>query len=188
MYKKMIKATLTPVLSMMLLVISGCASYSVSEQDITDYLDKNVAFEQTVGIENIMHADVSIHDLQVNIGRADVDRISVFADTNAKVNVFNQPERNLALNLEFSAIPEYDKQTGEIFLKSLRLEKFEEDSQLLTPEIKQFLKPAVSLIGKALSQYPVYKLDSNKVEQSLLKSAEPNLVIKNNKLVIELFD
>ncbi|HAH02213.1 MAG TPA: DUF1439 domain-containing protein, partial [Vibrio sp.] len=30
--------------------------------------------------------------------------------------------------------------------------------------------------------------DSNKVQESLIKSSEPNLVIKDNKLVIELFD
>ncbi|TCW11460.1 uncharacterized protein DUF1439 [Vibrio crassostreae] len=44
------------------------------------------------------------------------------------------------------------------------------------------------MIGFALSQSPVYKLDSNKVQESLIKSSEPNLVIKDNKLVIELFD
>ncbi len=184
MKNNVIKA-LSPLL---ILLFSGCASYSVTEKDMTDYLHDNVSFEQSVGIENVMHAFVSIHDLEVNIGRADADRVSVLANTSAKVQVWNQPERNLELDLEFSAVPQYDKETGEIYLKSLRLDRLDEESQLLTPEIKKLLKPAVSMIGTALSQYPVYKLDSSKVEEALIKTAEPNLVIKDHKLVIELFD
>ena len=185
MIKKALKSLLLPLAA---LTFAGCASYSVTEQDMTKYLHDNVSFEQSVGVQNVMHAFVSIHDLDVNIGRADADRVSVLANTTAKVQIWNQPEKKLELDLEFSAVPEYDKETGEIFLKSLRLDHFDEEGQLLTPEIKQLLKPAVSMIGTALSQYPVYKLDSSKVEQALLKSAEPNLVIKDNKLVIELFD
>ncbi len=177
-----------PLSLLLILLFSGCASYSVTEKDMTDYLHDNVSFEQSVGIENVMHAFVSIHDLEVNVGRADADRVSVLANTSAKIQVWNQPERKLELDLEFSAVPQYDKETGEIYLKSLRLDKFDEESQLLTPEIKKLLKPAVSMIGTALSQYPVYKLDSSKVEEALIKTAEPNLVIKDHKLVIELFD
>ncbi len=183
------KNNVIKVLSLpLILLFSGCASYSVTEKDMTDYLHDNVSFEQSVGIENVMHAFVSIHDLEVNIGRADADRVSVLANTSAKVQVWNQAERNLELDLEFSAVPQYDKETGEIYLKSLRLDRFDEESQLLTPEVKKLLKPAVSMIGTALSQYPVYKLDSSKVEEALIKTAEPNLVIKDHKLVIELFD
>jgi len=184
MNNHLIKTLLLPLI----LLFSGCASYTVTEKDMTDYLHKHVSFEQSVGIENVMHAFVSIQNMEVNIGRADVNRVSILANTSAKVQVWNQPERKLELDLEFSAIPNYDKQSGEIFLNSLRLERFEEESQLLTPEIKKLLKPAVSMIGSALSQYPVYRLDSNKVKEALIKSAEPNLVIKDHKLVIELFD
>jgi len=185
MINKMIK---TLFLSWTVLLIGGCSSYTVSEQDIADYLHDNMSFEKSIGVENIMHALVSVHDLKVNIGRADADRVSVLANTTAKVQLLSQPEKSLNLDLEFSAIPEYDKETGEIFLKSLRLDRFDEESQQLTPEIKQFIKPAVAMIGTALSQYPVYKLNSSKVEEALIKSAEPNLVIKDNKLVIELFN
>lgn len=169
-----------------ILVLGGCASYSISEREMTDYLRDNVHFEQSVGVENVMHAYVSVDDLQVKIGRQDADRISVFANTNAEVQMFASPTMGLDLDIEFSAVPEYEPESGEVFLKSLRLEQFEERSQQLSPEVAQLLKPAVSMIGYALSQQPVYKLDSASVGQSLLKSAEPNLVIKDHKLVIEL--
>ncbi|MDG3086341.1 DUF1439 domain-containing protein [Vibrio hannami] len=175
-------------LTVFLLTLSGCASYSITEQEMTDYLQENVALEQSIGIQNIMHAEVAVDDLAIKIGRTDKDRISVFANTNAKVQLLSSPDLGLDLDLEFSAIPEYSKESGEVFLKSLRLEKFEERNNLLTPQIETFLKPAVAMISTALSNKPVYKLDSNKVQEAMLKSSNPNLVIKDNKLVIELFD
>ena len=176
------------ILAASALVLSGCVSYSVTEQEMTNYLQDSVMLEQEVGVQNVMYAQVAVDDLAVQIGRADAERVSVLANTNAKVQVFNMPNMGLDLDLEFSAIPEYDKESGEVYLKSLRLERFEEKGKQLSPEIETLLKPAVSMIGFALSQSPVYKLDSNKVQESLIKSSEPNLVIRDNKLVIELFD
>lgn len=170
------------------LALAGCASYSITEKDMTDYLQDSVELNQSVGVENMMYAQVAVEDLQVKIGRADADRVSVFANTNAQVQVFNMQNIGMDLDIEFSAIPEYDKESGEVYLKSLRLENFNESGKQLPENIANLLQPAVSMIGLALSQQPVYKLDGAKVQEALLKSAEPNLVIKDNKLVIELFD
>ncbi|MGR5063355.1 DUF1439 domain-containing protein [Photobacterium sp. DNB22_13_2] len=169
-------------------LLGGCASYGITEQDMTNYLQDSVSLDQSVGVENVMYAEVAVEDLEVKIGRADADRVSVFASTNAQVQMFSMQSMGLDLDVEFSANPEYDKDSGEVYLKSLRLERFDESSKQLTPEVKKLLKPAVSMIGYALSKQPVYKLDSSTVQEALIKSAEPNLVIKNNKLVIELFD
>ena len=176
------------IIACIALILSGCVSYSITEQEMTEYLADSVMLEQEVGVQSVMYAQVAVDDLQVKIGRADEQRVSVLANTNAKVQVFNMPNMGLDLDLEFSAIPEYDKESGEVYLKSLRLERFEEKEQQLSPEIEKLLKPTVSMIGFALSQSPVYKLDSDKVQESLIKSSEPNLVIRDNKLVIELFD
>ncbi|MGF1701368.1 DUF1439 domain-containing protein [Photobacterium makurazakiensis] len=175
--------------TLVVLVIGGCASYSITEQEMTQYLQDTVNLDQSVGVENVMYAQVAVEDLKVRIGRADVERVSIFANTNAQVQLLSMKNMGLELDIEFSAIPKYDKESGEVFLNSLRLEHFgESSSQQLPPEIKKLLKPAVSMIGYALSKQPVYKLDSTKVQEALIRSAEPNLVIKNNKLVIELFD
>lgn len=168
--------------------LGGCVSYNITENDMTQYLQDNVSLEQSVGVQNVMYAQVSVEDLRVKIGREEAERVSVFANTNALIQILNSPNMGLDLDIEFSAVPEYNQETGEVFLKSLRLEKLEEHSQGLTPEVKTLLKPAVAMIGQALSQHPVYKLDGAKVQEALIKTAEPNLVIKNNKLVIELFD
>lgn len=169
-------------------IISGCASNGlglvITEQDMSKYLQKNTAIEQSVGVENVMYAKIAVADLSVKIGRADAERISVFANTNTKVQMLSMQELGFELDIEFSAIPEYDQETGEIFMKSLRLEQFEQQDGELSPEVTKLLKPAVALIGQALSTYPVYKLDEARFEQALLKSAKPNLVVKDHKLML----
>lgn len=168
--------------------LSGCVSYSISEQEMTDYLNQNLKLEQAVGIEDVLYAKVSVDDLKVNIGRSDTERVAVYANTTAELNMMNQPDINLDLDIEFSAIPSYKKETGEVFLKSLRLERLDEDGSVLTPEIRQLIKPAVALIGNAVSNYPVYQLDETTVKQSLLKSSNPEVKVENNKLVIDFFE
>lgn len=180
------KLTLLTLLSS--LVLSGCVSYSITEKEMTNYLSDEIHVEKSVGIPGLLYAQVNVENVEVHIGRIDADRISVFANTTADVQMMDELKQNLSLTLEFSAIPEYDKNTGEIYLKSLRLEKFEDKNKQLSPELTSLLKPAVSIIGYALSNEPAYKLNADKLKESLIKSAEPNLVIKNNKLVIELFD
>ncbi|ASI88390.1 DUF1439 domain-containing protein [Vibrio mediterranei] len=174
--------------SSVLLLLSGCVSYSITEQEMTNYLNHNLQLNQSVGVENVMYAKLSVDDLQVKIGRSDADRVAVFANTKAQLQLLDEQDINLDLDIEFSAIPKYEQESGEIFLQSLRLEKIDQEGQLLTPEIKKLIKPAVSMIGAAMSTYPVYKLDSNTVKEALLKSSNPEVVVKNNQLVIEFFE
>jgi len=168
------------------LAIVGCASYSITEQELTQYLQDNVQLQQSVGVENVMYAEVAVDNINVEIGRSKADRISIFTNTSAKVNMLSAKNISIELDIEFSAIPKYEPDSGEVFLKSIRLERFDQHGQTLLPEMAQFLKPAVFLIGQALSMTPIYQLDSTQIKQALLKSTNPNLIIKDNKLVIEL--
>ncbi len=168
------------------LSISGCASYSITEQEMTDYLNQNLAVNQSVGLDGLMRAEIALDDVAIKIGQDNSERIAVYANTNALLKFINSPNMSLDLNVEFSAIPHYEHQSGEIFLKSLRLEKFEDNSKQLPAQLSLILQPAVSLVGQVLSNQPVYQLDSSKMEQALLKSASPELVVEKGKLVIDL--
>lgn len=178
--------------SVVVLIVNGCASlnscvgYCISEQDMDQYLESKAVIKQSVRVENVMSAQVSVDDLDVKIGRADAERLSIFAHTKAKVQMLMAPSMTFGLAIEFSAIPKYSPKTGEIFLQFVRLEQFEDENHLLPPEVFNLLQPAASMIGYALSNQPVYQLDSKTVQAILQESTNPSLVIKNNHLVIEV--
>ncbi|CAM3089083.1 DUF1439 domain-containing protein [Vibrio rarus] len=175
-------------IAVLLSLLSGCTVYRISEQDMTQYVHKNVGFSHSVGMKHVMYAHLSVDDLKVKIGRVDAERISIYAATQAKVQVLDSAAQTLHLQLEFSAIPEYEPMRGEVFLKKIRLETFTHEGTRIDPDIERLIKPAVAMIGYGLSDRPVYQLDSNALQQALIKSAQPDLRIKDHKLVIELFD
>ncbi|MGF1832877.1 DUF1439 domain-containing protein [Photobacterium sanguinicancri] len=170
----------------LILLLSGCASYTVTENEVQSYLDDNAQFERTVGIKGIAHANVAFDDIAVGIGRVAADRINLDANAKANVVITGQKPQAVDVSMSFSAIPYYEKEEGAIFVKHLELE----DIKVAPPEIgmfiaKPFVSPIVSLVGELISTRPIYKLDENDFKQSLLKSAKPELLIKGNKIVID---
>jgi len=183
------KFKIPPLLVLLLsTILYGCTSYTITEKEMTNYLNDEINIEESVGIHGLLYARVNIENVKVTIGRISKNRISVFANTRAEIQFMDKEEKEIDLDIEFSSIPEYDNSKGEIYLKSLRLENFNDKSEQLSSEIISLLKPAVSLIGNALSNQPAYKLNSKKLTDALIKSTNPNLIIKDNKLIIELLD
>jgi hypothetical protein len=73
------KLPLFTLLSSMLL--TGCASYSITEKEMTDYLSNEIHVEKSVGVPGFIYAQVNVENVDVKIGRLDADRISVVANT-----------------------------------------------------------------------------------------------------------
>ncbi|MGF1756517.1 DUF1439 domain-containing protein [Photobacterium sagamiensis] len=169
------------------LLITGCASYSVTESEIQEYLDSRTSFERTIGVKGIAHANIIFNDIKVGIGRIAEDRVSLDAKSQAELMITGQPKQKVEVDISFSAIPYYDEDEGAIFLNDLNVESLN-----VTPDDlgifanKQLISPIVAIVGQILSTQPVYRLNEGDLKQSLLKTAKPELVIKNHSLVIEL--
>ncbi|KLV03311.1 hypothetical protein ABT56_19470 [Photobacterium aquae] len=167
-------------------LLCSCASYSVTEGDIQSYLDKKTKVERTVGIKGVAYANIKFNDITVGIGRVSADRINLDAKSKAKVTIYNQPSQELALNVNFSAIPYYDKDEGAIFLKNLEVENLDIQPNNLNVPTKALLSPIVEMVGQFLLTRPVYRLNEDDFKQAALKTARPELLIKNHTLVVQM--
>ncbi|MDX1302817.1 DUF1439 domain-containing protein [Photobacterium sp.] len=169
------------------LLIAGCASYSVTESEIQDYLDSRTNFERTIGIKGIAHANIIFNDIKVGIGRIAEDRVNLDAKSQAELMITGQPKQKVEVDISFSATPYYDEDEGAIYLNDLNVESLN-----VTPDDlgifanKQLISPIVAIVGQFLSTRPVYRLNENDIKQSLLKTAKPELIIKNHEIVIGL--
>lgn len=169
------------------LFLSSCASYSVTENEIQEYLDNRAAFERTVGIKGLAWANVQFSDIKVGIGRVSNDRVNLDAKSQAKIMISGQPEQEIAIDVSFSAIPYYDKDEGAIFLKELEMESLDvAPDEFANFATKQLMTPIVDVLGKLILSYPVYRLKEDDLKQSLLKTARPELLIKNHSLVVQM--
>ncbi|MCW8329390.1 DUF1439 domain-containing protein [Photobacterium sp. SDRW27] len=168
-------------------LLSSCVSYSVTEEEIQDYLDSRASFERTVGIKGLAYANVKFSDIKVGIGRVSNDRVNLDAKSQAKIMISGQPQQEVMIDVSFSAIPYYDKDEGAIFLNDLEVESLElQPDELTNFAGKQLLTPIVEMIGQLILTNPVYRLDEDDFEQSALKTAKPELLIKNHSLVVQI--
>ncbi|MDO6706996.1 DUF1439 domain-containing protein [Photobacterium sp. 1_MG-2023] len=168
-------------------LLSSCASYSITEQEVQNYLDKNARVEQKVGFGGFAQAHVLFNDIKVGIGRADTDRINLEAKSKADISIKGQPQQKVAIHVNFSAIPYYDKSEGAVYLNNLKVESLDISPNTLGPfSSSQVLAPLIEIVGQYLLKIPVYKLQEDDLKQSLLKTARPELKIKNHALVIQI--
>ena len=178
---------LIAVLATMQLALTGCASYRISEADIQGYLKDQQQVEHTIGVAGIAQAKVSLSAIQVGIGRVAADRINLSAVADAALVLSGQGQKNVQIDMNFSAVPYYNPDEGAIFLNGIKAEALR-----VTPdELGLFsnhllLAPIVDIVGQLLSTQPVYRLDENDFKQSLVKKMKPELVIKNHQLVVDL--
>lgn len=167
-------------------LLSSCTSYSVTEGEVQQYLDEKASFERTVGIKGLIYANVKFDDIKVGIGRVANNRINLDAKSQAKVSIYGQKPQQVLLNINFSAIPYYDKEEGAIFLNDLEVEDLNIEPNTQNLPDKELLSPIVEMIGQFLLTRPVYRLKDDDFKQSMLKTAKPELLIKNHALVIQM--
>ncbi|WP_299013291.1 DUF1439 domain-containing protein [uncultured Photobacterium sp.] len=173
--------------TLLTLFLSSCASYSVTENEIQEYLDSQASFERTVGIKGLAYANVKFNDIKVGIGRISNERVNLDANSEAKLMISGQPEQEINIDVSFSAIPYYDKDEGAIFLNDLEVESLEILPEAITGVAgNQLLSPIVRLIGQLILSRPVYRLDEDDFKQTALKKARPELLIKNHTLVVQM--
>ncbi|MGF1734331.1 DUF1439 domain-containing protein [Photobacterium satsumensis] len=167
-------------------LLSSCASYSVTEQEVQDYLDDRSGFERTVGIKGLAHANIKFENVKVGIGRVANDRVNLDADSQALISIQGQSSQQLQIKVSFSAVPYYDKEEGAIFLNDLNVEDIDIQPNELNLPSKQLLSPIIEMVGQYLLTRPVYRLSDEDFKQSMLKTARPELLIKNHELVIQI--
>ncbi|WP_431222160.1 lipoprotein [Serratia sp. L9] len=169
----------------------GCnqlTQYTVSEQEVNDYLQKHNDYQKQIGVPGLVDANIVLTQLQSQIGRTEPNKVTLSG--NAKVNITSiLGPQSADLQLTLKAQPVYDPQKGAIFLKDMELvdykvqpEKMDTVMKALTPYLNQSLK-------SYFSQQPVYVLnpDNSKVE-ALARQLAKGLEVKPGQLVIPFTD
>ncbi|KHN52484.1 lipoprotein [Dickeya fangzhongdai] len=173
------------------LLISGCnqlAQYSLSEQEINQYLQQHNDYQKQLGVPGVVDAQITLTELTGQIGRAEPGKVTLSG--NAKVDISSLLGKQQAdMKLTLKAQPVFNKDEGAIYLKDMELvdysvqpEKLQTVLQTLTPYLNQSLK-------SYFDQKPAYVLNperSNK--EALAKKLAKGIEVKPGQLVIMLTD
>ncbi|PKH26296.1 hypothetical protein CIG19_00350 [Enterobacterales bacterium CwR94] len=169
------------------LLLAGCnqlTSYTISEQDINQALQKRNNYEKEIGVNGLVNAHIVLTELSSQIGREEPNKVTLMG--NAKVNVtslFGPQQAEMALKMK--AQPVFDREKGAIFLRDLELvdttvqpEKMQTVLKALTPYLNESLK-------SWFNQNPAYVLSSDRSKaESLAKKFAKGLEVKPGEMVI----
>ncbi|WP_192456726.1 lipoprotein [Musicola keenii] len=172
-------------------LLSGCGpltQYSLSEQEINQYLQQHNDYQKQLGVPGVIDANIVLTELNSQIGRTEPGKVTLSG--NAKVNIASLLGNQTAdMKLTLKAQPVFNKEQGAIYLKDLELvsyqvepEKLQSLLQTLTPYLNQSLK-------NYFDQKPAYVLNpehSNK--EALAKKLAKGIDVKPGQLVILLTD
>ncbi|ADM98323.1 lipoprotein [Dickeya dadantii] len=173
------------------LLVSGCnqlAQYSLSEQEINQYLQQHNDYQKQLGVPGVVDAHITLTELTSQIGRAEPGKVTLSGT--AKVDISSLLGKQQAdMKLTLKAQPVFNKDEGAIYLKDMELvdysvqpEKLQTVLQTLTPYLNQSLK-------SYFDQKPAYVLNpehSNK--EALAKKLAKGIEVKPGQLVIMLTD
>ncbi|MCT7941382.1 DUF1439 domain-containing protein [Shewanella holmiensis] len=166
-----------------LLLLTGCASqYSITENEIENYLNNEMHFEVKQG-NQIIGINLVLNDMQVSLG----DKPNIMGLTaTTKVSIRN-PLMPISAKLKttFEAQPWYDSQTKSVYLRQLNLvnvsaepAEIEQTLSTITPQVMTFLRGF-------LENQPVYTLDMNDTNQALMAKMTKELAVEKGKLVVK---
>ncbi|MBO8134884.1 lipoprotein [Dickeya fangzhongdai] len=173
------------------LLISGCnqlAQYSLSEQEINQYLQQHNDYQKQLGVPGVVDAQITLTELTSQIGRTEPGKVTLSG--NAKVDISSLLGKQQAdMKLTLKAQPVFNKDEGAIYLKDMELvdysvqpEKLQTVLQTLTPYLNQSLK-------SYFDQKPAYVLNPERNnKEALAKKLAKGIEVKPGQLVIMLTD
>ncbi|MBW7983341.1 lipoprotein [Enterobacillus tribolii] len=171
------------------LLLSACnklTQFSVSEQEVNQYLQKHNNFQKQIGIPGLVDADITVSQLSSQIGRAEPNKVTLTG--NAKVNISSiLGPQNSDMTLTLKAQPVYNRDEGAIYLKDMELIDYKVTPEKMSTVMKAIAPYLDQSLKSFFDQQPVYTLDPNKNEkEALAKKLAKGLEVKPGELVIPL--
>ncbi|MCF1428487.1 MAG: DUF1439 domain-containing protein [Shewanella sp.] len=176
------KHVLMPIMAAGLMMLSGCATqYSISQQELTDYLNKEISFDVKQGA-GLVSANLKLNQMEVRLGEKP-DTMTVLVNSSVIINSPLLPLR-ATLTAEFDAKPWYDKHNQGIYLKDLQLSKVSSSPKDLEVAIKGVAPELMRYIRSFLETQPVYVLNCEESRQAMLANVTEEIKVKPGKLVL----
>ena len=173
----------------LLFILTGCdklTEFTISESQINSYLATKVKYENNIGITGFADADITLHNLQSEIGRSEPGIIALKGEATVTMNsLLGAAAADIALTL--TARPVFDAQTGSIY--ELKITQYK-----ITPEnMETAISVVIPYLNSSLETFfatqPVYVLNpDNSAAEATAKKLAKGLEIKPGKLVIPMVD
>jgi len=157
------------LLSVVLAVASGCASfspYSVSERTIEGYLRDAVVEFDRQQLQSGSPIGLSLSNADITLGPdgRDVAVIDLSGQVSLNALVMNLP---VDIMLKVEGAPVYDSKEKAIYLRRLQLLDSRIESSFFKGDLKPVTDSVMAVVARMLETMPVYRLDESSSTQRM---------------------
>ena len=168
------------LIGLLMLSLTACVSqYSISERQLSNYLNKEMHFEVKEG-NRFFGLEMKINDVKVKLGHK-ADTMAITANSQVKVANPLMP-LNATMTAEFEAKPWYDSDQHSLYLRELKLVKLTSNPKDLEQAMGELAPQVMRFITHFLETQPVYVLDTQEGNQALLAELAKRIEVAPGKI------
>lgn len=168
-------------------LLTGCnqlTQYTLSEQDVNQYLQKHNQFEKQIGVPGLVDARIVLTKLNSEIGRSQPDRVTLKGHAAISITSLLGPQQ-AEMDLTMEARPEFDNEKKAVYLRDLQLT----GSEVQPPKMQGVMNTLDPYLNQALKSYfdqrPAYVLSADRSKgEALAMRLAKGLEVKPGELVI----
>lgn len=171
------------------LLLSGCnklTSYTITEQEVNQYLNKYNEFEKNVEIPGLLEAHITLNNLTSQIAREEPNTVTLTGHGIIKTDsLLGVHDCNLQVSLK--AQPQYEAKQGAIYLKEMAITDYRVKPENMSSAMKAIAPYLNKTLKNYFNQNPVYTLGaSDNKKELMVKKQALSMEIKPGELIISL--
>ncbi|MEB6337955.1 lipoprotein [Serratia rhizosphaerae] len=171
--------------------LAGCnklTQYTLSEQEVNDYLQKHNDYQKQIGVPGLVDAHIVLTQLQSQIGRSEPGKVTLSGNAKVDITSILGPQQ-ADMQLTLKAQPTYDREKGAIFLKDMELTDYKVQPEKMNTVMKAISPYLDQSLKSYFNQKPAYVLDPNKSKtEAMARKLAKGLEVKPGELVIPFTD
>ncbi|MBU9834028.1 lipoprotein [Rahnella sp. L72c] len=172
-------------------LLAGCnqlTQYTISEQQVNDYLQKNNKFEKQLGVPGLVDAKLVLTNLSSQIGRAEPGVVTLTGDAHVDISSLFGPQK-ADMHLTLKANPSYDREKGAIFLRDMQVTDYTIKPEKMDNVMKGLMPYLNNSLNTYFNQRPAYVLNGDRSKgEAMAKKLAKGIEVKPGQLVIPFTD
>ena len=160
---------LSIVLALALTAVSQ-GNVDISEQQLTEYVNSKVKYEQDYALPGLFEAHVKLSRMQVGLARTAARQADVQSFGNFTLTLPNKPSIDGTVQANFTAIPRYVAREGAVYFDQFTLKNYQLQPESLNQQFGPMMGYLLKGIEQRLANRPAYQLDTRNHDQAWLKN------------------
>ena len=150
----------------------------ISEQQLTQYVNGKVKYEQDYALPGLFDAHVKLTRMQVELARSAPKQADVQGFGQFTLTLPDKPAMDGTITANFTALPRYAPAEGAVYFDQFTLKNYVLEPAALDQQFGPMMGYLLKGIEQRLAKQPAYRLDAKNADQAWLKSHVTSIELK----------